>query len=170
MEAKIVRVLTANELAALKVETEVSLIPVNSSYCYESITQSEVEPTSFPITNLCPYWRLASDKPDQLNGYCLYLRKGDWEDDGTFVLFDQVKECGVNLSAEYDYKYVRGCFDTLIRSYYLEVDPKVARYFSIAKGDFVDGGKEESAYTWGLMQKKFGNAKKVYNRLFRLGF
>jgi len=30
-----------------------------------------------------------------MDGHCGYLGKGDWEKDGTTLLWDQVKECGV---------------------------------------------------------------------------
>lgn len=28
---------------------------------------------------ICPYWEKMDDRPEQENGYCKYLRKGDWE-------------------------------------------------------------------------------------------
>ena len=45
----------------------------------------------------CPYWSIKEDKPTQLNGYCEYLKKGDWEFEYTSLLWDQVKECNVNI-------------------------------------------------------------------------
>lgn len=45
----------------------------------------------------CPYWELMLDKPEQDNGYCHYLKYGDWEHNGLGLLWDQVKECGVNI-------------------------------------------------------------------------
>jgi hypothetical protein len=50
----------------------------------------------------CPYWYSNEKQPYQLNGGCKYLNAGDWvdmDDGGTFLLWDQVKECGIN--AEY---------------------------------------------------------------------
>lgn len=44
----------------------------------------------------CPFWYKVPNKHEQENGYCSYISKGDWEWDGTFLLFDQCKECGVN--------------------------------------------------------------------------
>ena len=29
-------------------------------------------------------------------GYCHYLKTGDWFDDGTLLLWDMCKECGIN--------------------------------------------------------------------------
>ena len=45
---------------------------------------------------VCPFWYKNPNKVDQDNGYCSYLSKGDWEEDGTFLLWDQCKECGIN--------------------------------------------------------------------------
>lgn len=62
------------------------------AYCYsvkkihESIDCVEVNP--------CMFWDLDSSKPSQMNGYCSYLRRGDWET-GLSLLWDQVKECGI---------------------------------------------------------------------------
>lgn len=44
----------------------------------------------------CPYWSMRDDKPEQDNGYCSFLKTGDWEHPGVGLLWDQVKECGVN--------------------------------------------------------------------------
>lgn len=92
---KIIRVMTSEELKSLKIKKNKSMIPENPSYCYKSIEQSKENPMVFPITELCTYWRIASDKPKTLNGYCLFLKKGDWEEDGTMALFDQLKNCGI---------------------------------------------------------------------------
>ena len=48
----------------------------------------------------CPWWSLNEDKPYQENGYCAYLEAGDWEHGG--LLWDQVKECGINEDEEND--------------------------------------------------------------------
>ena len=45
---------------------------------------------------LCPWFDAREDKPEQECGYCHYLEAGDWEENGTFLLWDQVKECGLN--------------------------------------------------------------------------
>lgn len=37
--------------------------------------------------------------PEQENGYCSYLQKGDW-DLSLGLLWDQVKECGINEEPE----------------------------------------------------------------------
>lgn len=46
---------------------------------------------------LCPYWAVAEDMPHQMDGYCDYLEKGDWElSAGHSLLWDQCKSCGIN--------------------------------------------------------------------------
>lgn len=53
----------------------------------------------------CPYWKRAGNKRDQQNGYCRLMKSGDWmhhEKGGTMLLFDKVKECGINPREEYD--------------------------------------------------------------------
>jgi hypothetical protein len=93
---KTVRIMTSTELKAMKVKKDKKLIPNNHSYCYQSCTQSKDNPAAFPITELCHYWRAASDKSETLSGYCLFLEEGDWEGNGTTALFDQLKCCGIN--------------------------------------------------------------------------
>ena len=44
----------------------------------------------------CPYWEMRDDKPKQENGYCNLFKFGDWEDEGTSLLWDMVKECDIN--------------------------------------------------------------------------
>ena len=53
----------------------------------------------------CPYWKQRKDKPDQLSGYCRLMKSGDWmsfDKGGTMLLWDQVKECGINPDDEND--------------------------------------------------------------------
>ena len=61
-------------------------------YCYEPIKISRNK----LYIKLCPYWSLMKDKKEQLNGYCSFLKQGDWETDHLSLLWDQVKECGEN--------------------------------------------------------------------------
>ena len=48
----------------------------------------------------CPYWEQRADKPHQENGYCHFLKCGDWEDDGTLLLWDSCKECGIKRDGQ----------------------------------------------------------------------
>lgn len=56
-------------------------------YCYDK-------------NGLCPFWdKFEEIYPEQSNGYCAFLERGDWMDSkngGTFLLWDQCKECGIN--------------------------------------------------------------------------
>lgn len=76
-----------------------SLIP-EGDYCYRPDTSPAAAEAyqrgRFRIVR-CPFWILRSDLAEQANGYCSYLKLGDWMEDGTFLLWDQVKECGVKL-------------------------------------------------------------------------
>ena len=74
-------------------EKDVSVIPYGP-YCY-TIEDVVTKPDMSIKIKSCPYWELREDKPHQKNGYCQYLEAGDWEEDGTSFLFDQVKECGI---------------------------------------------------------------------------
>lgn len=76
-----------------------SLIP-KGMYCY-TILQTPSEANGFALkTRTCPFWDKPEDKVaeygDQMAGYCSYLKVGDWMEDGTDLLFDQCKACGIN--------------------------------------------------------------------------
>ena len=81
-----------------------SVIP-QGCYCYTNMRDSgRKTEDNLPIfsVDICPYWDMDDDQPQQMNGYCWFLEKGDWEEDGTDLLFDQVKECGVNYPDDDD--------------------------------------------------------------------
>jgi len=65
-----------------------NLIPKNTPYCY---THDKNGKCSF-----CPFWSINKDHEEQNNGYCSFLKVGDWEGKGLSLLWDQVKECGIN--------------------------------------------------------------------------
>ena len=73
-----------NPEAAIK-----SLIP-HGLYCYQYHYTEQVT---------CPFWSRIEGKPEQQNGYCSFLSRGDWEE-GLSHLWDQVKECGINEDLE----------------------------------------------------------------------
>ena len=58
-------------------------IPKNTGYCYD-------------CNSKCKWRSLKVDKPKQENGYCEYLKKGDWEYEHSSLLWDSVKECGIS--------------------------------------------------------------------------
>ena len=33
----------------------------------------------FKSVNMCPYWKRDLNRPEQENGYCTFLEKGDWD-------------------------------------------------------------------------------------------
>jgi hypothetical protein len=49
---------------------------------------------------LCPFWEKINNKPDELSGYCSYLKVGDWMDKGMGELWQQIKECDINIYFE----------------------------------------------------------------------
>lgn len=71
------------------------LIP-QGDYCYAPREAPSAENGWVYKVNPCPFHRFLPDKPPQLDGWCDYLKAGDFEAGGTSLLFDSVKECGVN--------------------------------------------------------------------------
>lgn len=53
-------------------------------------------PYCYDDRGLCPFWEKREGKPSQEDGYCHYLNFGDWESETLSLLWDQVKECGIN--------------------------------------------------------------------------
>ena len=45
----------------------------------------------------CPFWFLQRGEEPQNNGYCSYLKKGDWQIEYSSLLWDGCKECGRKL-------------------------------------------------------------------------
>lgn len=65
-------------------------IPYNPCYCYTT--------NKYGKTYVCKWLKKVKNKDHQENGYCAYLKEGDWEDKGTSLLWDKCKECGVKDS------------------------------------------------------------------------
>jgi hypothetical protein len=60
------------------------------AYCYDHL-----EPTkkgSLKVIGLCPHF-----KSTKYGAYCRYLKERSYEYDITSLIWDQVKECGVNM-------------------------------------------------------------------------
>lgn len=77
----------------LTAEQCAKLIP-QGNYCYNRVDG---------VFKICPFWDKIFDFPTQDNGYCHYLKRGDWQRGGMGLLWDQCKECGVNEYRE-DYE------------------------------------------------------------------
>ena len=74
-----------------------SVIP-NGVYCYGYVSQKE----GSRKIQICPYWSKNKTKDNQESGYCSFLELGDWMENGTSLLWDQCKECGINYDDEND--------------------------------------------------------------------
>lgn len=70
----------------MKKRTMKKWIPNNTSYCYTFDKNGKI--------NICKWWSKRDDKPAQDNGYCKYLKEGDWQDKNASLLWDKCKECG----------------------------------------------------------------------------
>lgn len=74
-------------------------------YCYtpKGMTTGENGLPRMQI-DLCPFWKRRGDWRPGQQGYCRFLKVGDQTSGldstgrprATFLLFDQVKECGIN--------------------------------------------------------------------------
>jgi hypothetical protein len=82
-----------------KKSKDISKIP-QGMYCYTRLSKNSNHITGLNIIK-CPYWSMRNDKPHQENGYCSFLGRGDWEGDEFSLLWDQVKECGMNLHKKF---------------------------------------------------------------------
>jgi len=74
------------------------MIP-HGCYCYQVVELIDKKNSSKGLRVLnCPFWELKKSQPEQENGYCKLLDVGDWEEDvGCGMLWDGIKECGINL-------------------------------------------------------------------------
>lgn len=85
--------------AILHVADAAALIP-HGNYCYANLGSDgkgnmNIRP--------CPFWDKIRSFPSQSNGYCHFMKRGDFQDRGFGLLWDQCKECGVNEYQE-DYE------------------------------------------------------------------
>jgi hypothetical protein len=71
---------------------DTSVIP-NGPYCYKRLSSFE---SGWGKIEPCPYLKIHPEKPEQERGYCHFLKTGDWFSNGTSLLWDMVKECGIN--------------------------------------------------------------------------
>jgi len=68
-----------NNKLAIKDDNRQYITP-KGIYCYDE-------------KGVCPYWNLKT----KYNGYCALLGIEDDEINGTSILWDQCKECGINI-------------------------------------------------------------------------
>lgn len=80
----------------------------HGAYCYAATgpMASRAGPdgthsVSMPVAT-CPHWSTNGRKRDRQDGYCRLMRVGDWMGRGASLLWDQVKECGVNRGGAED--------------------------------------------------------------------
>jgi len=78
-----------------------SVIP-EGYYCYTWIEIPNKENNFKGKTKKCPYWELKKSRNPQDNGYCHFLKCGDWENTYTSLLWDEVKECQIKEKTIYD--------------------------------------------------------------------
>lgn len=64
-------------------EDQAKRVIPNGCYCYDN-------------NGTCPFWDKIKDRPHQESGYCHWLQVGDFDINGTMLLWDQCKECGLN--------------------------------------------------------------------------
>lgn len=78
-----------------------SVIPPGQ-YCYSYTGEANAHGT--PKRKLCPYWSFDPTKPKQENGSCSFLNINDWDEPkmGHPLLWDSIKECGINMAYEDD--------------------------------------------------------------------
>ena len=66
-------------------------------YCYDHLkpiyNKNKKMIPILKVIGRCPFLDYDPDKPEQMNGYCHYLKEGDYMGS---MLWDQVKECGIN--------------------------------------------------------------------------
>ena len=65
----------------LKAEKGESVIP-KGAYCYSNTRMSDRKTEEgLPIFDVdrCPYWDSDENRPDQYDGYCWFIEKGDWD-------------------------------------------------------------------------------------------
>jgi hypothetical protein len=93
----------AADARLLELDGDESVIPTGD-YCYTVLGFEEAKDGQPPRmkTALCPYWAANPEAPATLYGYCAKLKCGDYSEgeEATNLLFDQVKECGINQPDE----------------------------------------------------------------------
>lgn len=92
------------------IETARQIVP-QGPYCYTLADVAYPDGIGKPPRikhAACPFYRKRTDWPEQADGYCRFLKAGDstkgrdrnGNPRSTMLLWDQVKECGVNDDLE----------------------------------------------------------------------
>ena len=71
-------------------ERDASRIP-EGPYCYTRVNGNRVN---------CPYWGRDLSRDEQESGFCTFLDIRDWDGHGVPLLWDGIKECGINNDHE----------------------------------------------------------------------
>jgi len=83
-------------------EEAIAVIPKDTFYCYTPLGKELQDEVMVYKTKPCPFRDWFADKPDQEQGYCHFLERGDWDDSGNGILWDGCKECGINEDFDED--------------------------------------------------------------------
>lgn len=83
-----------------EIEEAKKVIP-SGLYCYavDEVRMAARNPGEPFYVIPCPFWSRDKNKPPQENGCCSFLKTNDEELNGG-LLWDQVKECGINHDYE----------------------------------------------------------------------
>ena len=62
------------------------------SYCYKFVKMTYDKELKLPvrITKTCPYWRRIDHLHEQENGYCEYLKRGDYDRNNSDEIFMEI--------------------------------------------------------------------------------
>ena len=74
------------------------IVVPKGDYCYKLKKIKYDKERSLPFMQIktCPYWTFDKRYLDEGVGYCKYLKVGDKDENSQGLLWDQVKECGIN--------------------------------------------------------------------------
>lgn len=87
---------TVVEIKALETLIPGQVIP-HGWYCYTVLSAEE---DGRLRTRRCPYWDTDPERDPMETGYCHYMKAGDADEGGLSMLWDQVKECTLNLGED----------------------------------------------------------------------
>ena len=80
--------------AALTESEAHSLIPKNTLYCYGRNGTANYRQ--------CPFWDKIEHFPKMSNGFCHFLKEGDFTHNSSSLLWDSCKSCGISDDIEFE--------------------------------------------------------------------